>query len=203
MVRKINIYIEGDTKQKGIKNSITLRQGFKEFFRDIDKGNALNVKLCGGREDAIKIFLNDITFYPKSFLVLLVDAETSVRKGETPKIFLQKISDKFDFSEIDEDQCHLMVQAMESWFLADKESLAKYYGQNFKVKSLPQNPDVEKIRKKDIFNGLKNATKDTSKGEYKKGSDSGEILRRIDSQKVRDSAPHCERLFQVILDKIG
>ncbi len=204
MVKEILIYIEGDLKQKGNKNAITLRQGFREFFQEIVKESRTSIKpiLCGSRESTVRIFLGETSFGKESFLMILVDSEGEIGEGETPKIFLNKVSDKFDFSEIDEEQCHLMVQAMESWFLADKDCLAEFYGKDFNSNSLPQNPNVEKIQKKDILEGLKNATRRTKKGKYGKGNHSGEILQKIDAQKIRESAPHCERLFRIISDKI-
>ena len=42
-----------------------------------------------------------------------------------------------------------MVQCMEAWFLADKDSLAAYYGNNFKQNALPARPDIENIAKDD------------------------------------------------------
>ena len=96
-----------------------------------------------------------------------------------------------------------MVQTMESWFLADKERLAEFYGKDFNPKKLPQNENVELIPKKDVIKGLKEAARKTSKKEYGKGAHSGELLQKIDSQKVRAAAPHCDRLFKTISDKIG
>jgi len=205
MVKEVIIYIEGDTKQKGKGNAITLRQGFREFFQTLaeDIKVPIDLKLLGSREIAIKIFLSELNFFPESFSALLVDAEGEIDEKETPKTFLQKISAKFDFSNVDEEQCHLMVQLMESWFLADKEKLAEFYGKGFNINSLPKHTNVEKIPKSDVESGLKNAVRGTSKKEYKKGEHTGEILRIIDSNKVRSAAPHCERLFAVIIDKIA
>ncbi len=200
MVKEVVIYIEGDTKQKGKGNAITLRQGFREFFKDLAEEIKIpiDLKLVGAREFTIKVFLAEHENNLDSFSVLLVDSEGEISENETPKMFLQKISDKFDFKNVKDEQCHLMVQLMESWFLADKEKLAEFYGKDFNTKALPKNKNVEQIPKNDVINGLKKATQKTSKKEYGKGSHSGEILQRIDSQKVRESAPHCEKLFETI-----
>jgi hypothetical protein len=201
MVKEILIYIEGDTKQKGKGNAITLRQGFSQFFKELAEEIKIpiNIKLLGGREDTIRIFLSEQAFFPKSFMVLLVDSDAEIGENETPKSFLQKISPKFDFRKVKEEQCHLMVQLMETWFLADKEKLAEFYGKDFNAKALPQNKEVEKIPKNDVISGLENATRNCAKGRYGKGLHSGEILQRIDSSLVRQSAPHCEKLFAAII----
>lgn len=202
MVKEVIIYIEGDTKQKGKNSAITLRQGFREFFKNLteDIKVPIDLKLGGAREITIKIFLSEIGDYPTSFQVLLVDAEKEIDEKETPKMFLQKISPKFDFKNVRDEQCHLMAQTMESWFLADKEKLAEFYGKGFNLNALPKNTNVEKIAKADVEAGLKNAVRATSKKEYKKGEHAGEILRLIDSNKVQEAAPHCEKLFAAITE---
>ena len=93
-----------------------------------------------------------------------------------------------------------MVQVMESWFLADKEALRAFYGRGFRRKALPQRHDIEKISKQDVFNGLKNATKGTSKGRYNKGSHSFAILAMIDPKKVMDASRHAKQLVTMLTD---
>lgn len=205
MVKEVILYIEGDTKQQGKGNAITLRQGFREFFQPLAEEIKISIelKLLGSREIAIKIFLSELEFNSESFPALLVDAESEVDENDTPKTHLQKISPKFDFKNVKEEQCHLMAQTMESWFLADKEKLAEFYGKGFKVNALPKNVNVEKIPKTDVETSLKNAVRETLKKEYKKGEHAGEILRIIDSNKVRQSAPHCDGLFATIAGKFS
>ncbi len=95
-----------------------------------------------------------------------------------------------------------MVQVMESWFFADKETLAEFYGQNFNLNALKKNTNVEKIAKADVENRLSNATKNTQKGEYHKTRHGAKILELINPLKVREAAPHCERLFAVLINNI-
>lgn len=57
-----------------------------------------------------------------------------------------------------------MVQAMEAWFIADVETLKKFYGNGFKENSLPKTSNVEIITKDSLEPSLKNATRNTTKG---------------------------------------
>lgn len=91
-----------------------------------------------------------------------------------------------------------MVQCMESWFFADKESIAEFFGQNFNRNALRQNPNIETITKDDLFRDLKSATCNTQKGEYRKGNHSFELLARIDPQKVLEASPYAERFIQCV-----
>jgi hypothetical protein len=61
-----------------------------------------------------------------------------------------------------------MVQMMESWFHADKDALECYYKTGFRKAALKANPNVEEIAKQDLIDGLKAATKETTKGKYHK-----------------------------------
>lgn len=207
MIKEIRIYIEGDTKQKGKFNTISLREGFNHFFLGlIEKAKAKNITLrlimCGSKFETFKDFLNASKTYEESFVCFLLDSDAPLADSETPKSFLKKQNPLWHLDEADEDQCHLMIQLMESWFFADKEKLAEFYGQNFNQNALSKNANIEKIPKADVESGLANATTNTQKGEYHKTRHGAKMLELINSQKVRNSAPHCERVFTVILSKI-
>jgi hypothetical protein len=96
-----------------------------------------------------------------------------------------------------------MVQVMETWFVADAESVAAYYENHFHLKALPRHRDIEKVSKRDVISSLKNATRDSPKGEYHKSAHAPHILARINPQKVRAAAPNCDRLFREVLAKFA
>jgi hypothetical protein len=91
-----------------------------------------------------------------------------------------------------------MVQAMESWFHADRTALGEYYGGGFRESALSARTNVEDIPRADLFEGLKRATRDCQAGEYSKGQHSFKILGRIDPAKVRAASPHAERLLATL-----
>lgn len=207
MVKEIRIYIEGDTSQKGKNTDISLRQGFNSFFRElIEKAKEKNITLrpitYGSKFETFKKFIDGKREYPESFVLFLLDSDAPIDDNETPKTFLQKQNPNWHLNEAEENQCHLMVQMMESWFFADKEKLAEFYGKNFNFNSLSKHANVEKISKNDVENGLANATKNTQKGLYHKTRHGAKILEIVNPNKVRKSAPNCERLFKTILENI-
>ncbi len=208
MVKEIRIYIEGDTKNKGKNTDITLRQGFNIFFRElIDKAKSRNITLrpitYGSKFETFKKFLDGAREYQDSFVLFLLDSDAPIEENETPKTFLQKQNPTWHLQNAEENQCHLMAQMMESWFFADKDTLAEFYGQNFNRNALSKNTNVEKIAKASVESELENATKNTQKGVYHKTRHGAKILEIINPQKVRESAPHCEKLFKEILEIIG
>ncbi|MGZ3431195.1 MAG: hypothetical protein ACXWN0_05495, partial [Isosphaeraceae bacterium] len=73
--------------------------------------------------------------------------------------------DGWDLSDVEPEQIHLMVPCMEAWIAADPDGMALYYGQGFRLKSLPRRLNLEDEPKANLYSKLANATKDTSKGE--------------------------------------
>ena len=92
-----------------------------------------------------------------------------------------------------------MVQCMEAWFPADRETLAAVFGNGFRPGALPGQPNVERVRKQDVLEGLENATRNcsTQRG-YRKGRDSFDILSRLNPELVAAASPHAQRLLNTL-----
>ena len=183
MVNEVRIYMEGggDTKQ----GKRELREGMATFLRELrqharDRRVKWHLLACRGRHQAEEAFQNGIGQYPDAFCILLIGSEGPVS------------------GPLSDQQRHLMVQMMEAWFMADKENVAKYFGQGFNVNVLPQNPNVEQIPKAELEPKLKAAAKGTKKQTYEKIRDGCALLMCIGPAKVRDAAPHCARLFTTL-----
>lgn len=207
MVEGIRIYIEGDKKSKN--SNISLREGFSNFFNDLrDKAREKHIRfdviLGGNSAETFKDFLRGVKSHPNSFVTFLIDSDDEVSEEDTPKSFLQKQekSKNWEWKNVGDEQCQLMVQIMESWFLADVETLQSYYGQKFNSKAIPKTNDVEKIAKLEVENSLNRATQNTQKGIYHKIKHGAELLTRIDVIKIKQRAKHCQRIFQTIEEKI-
>ena len=202
MVKTVRFFIEGDKQERGKGGFISLRQGFTELFTKWAKDKSLEIefdnKLLGSRGEAVNIFLKFVDLYPNQPIFLLIDTEREKDIKESAKLFLKKDFPNSDFKKVKESQLHFMAQAMESWFLADKEKLAECFDQKFNSKALPAHKEVEKIPKKEVIEKLKTATKDTSngKGKYDKGTKAGKILKEIRPHLIIKNAPHGEKLFQ-------
>ena len=85
---------------------------------------------------------------------------------------------------------------MESWFLADRAALEKYYGQGFRQ---PGKQNIEEIPKGDVIDGLKAAARETKKEIYHKTQHGFEILERIDPSKVRTASKFADLFFIELL----
>ena len=98
--------------------------------------------------------------------------------------------------------CHLMVQSMESWFLADVSALKGYFGAGFSENSLPKRKDIENISKETVLASLRAATQDTGKGRYDKGNHSFDILKSIDPHRIISQSPWAKRFVVLISEKM-
>ena len=153
---------------------------------------------CGSREKTYDRFctaINDTK--DDSFIVLLVDSEAVVASGDSPWEHLRKCDNWIQPSAATDDSAQLMVQCMEAWFVADRQSLSEYFGKGFRPTALPAQ-DVEAIAKDDFEPTLQQATKSCSKGAYRKGRHSFELLECLDPSKVMESSPYARRLIDAL-----
>lgn len=200
MKKEIWIYIEGAGKGPAANR---LRTGFRAFLNPLyelaqQKGIKFHPPImCGSGVEAYKDFQTGLRSNNQAINILLVDAEKPVTENSA------WIHLKWDSLGLDDSHCHLMAQAMEAWLVADKDALSDFYKQGFNQNALPQNPRVEEIPKADLFDGLRRATEKTSKWQYHKTIHAPEILKRLDVGKVRQAAPHCERLFKTLTEKMS
>lgn len=203
MVKEIRIYIEGGGDSNNTKASI--RKGFSQFFKELvdlarSKEIGWKIIVCGSRNNAFRDFKNALESHQNAFNVLLVDAEAPV--NNSPWEHLNK-RDNWTPPEIDDIYCHLMVQTMEAWMIADVETLKNFYGKGFKENAIPKTLNVEKIDKSALASSLKEATRNTSKGEYQKIKHASKLLEMLDVEKVRQASFHCDGLFKILSEKMA
>jgi hypothetical protein len=203
VVSEIRIYVEGGGDCRQTKN--VAREGFSSFLKDIvqlarSKRIRWQIVVCGSRDQTFSDFVTALETHSDAFNVLLVDSEAPVH--HEPWQHLRERDTSWSIPAIGSEHCHLMVQMMEAWFVADIDALHRYYGQGFLESAIPRNPNVEEIDKERLESALKNATRHTSKGEYRKRHGL-EILKQINPTVVRQAAPHCDRLFVTLIGKIA
>jgi len=200
----LSLYVEGGgNKNKALKTEC--HQAFTTFITKAGLKKRPRIVVCGGRQNAYESFRTAIN--NNQAALLLVDSEEAVsathQNGDDSKTWnpwghlKAREGDRWTkpHNAADTD-CHLMVQTMEHWLLADRDALAEFYGQNFKTNQLPPptNP-IENILKADAYAALRAATQDTQKGAYGKGSHSFKILTTIDPEKVIAASPWAARLM--------
>ena len=204
-IAEIRIYVEGGGDSGHTKRR--LRGALGEFFRELrDLARARRARWeiipCGGRSSAFEDYQKALRSHPYAVNLLLVDSETAVC-AESPWQHLKCDSgDNWDNPGVEDKHCHLMVQVMEAWLVADRERLGEYYGQGFHENALPSNRNVEQINKRTLLDAMKRSTRDTTKGEYHKTRHAPMLLERIRPSEVRSRASFCDRLFKIVAAEI-
>lgn len=187
----ITIYVEG-----GGEGSLKpkCRKGFTEFIKRAGFEERMpRIMACGSRDNTYDKFKT--AHEDNKLCILLVDAEDSIKAGDKPWQHLNKRDGWSKPSNATEEQCHMMVLIMESWFLADKEALQEYYGQGFRADAIPQYNNVEIVPKDDVLDKLRQATRNTKKGSYSKGSHSFNILATLNPDKIKQASPYAKRFL--------
>jgi len=191
----VRIYVEG-----GFEGSTKsdCRRAFKTFLEKVITQGSFKVVASGNRQNAYEDFSSALRQHPDEYIILLVDSETAVTAKPWQHL---KTREGGNWSRPDgagDDQAHLMVQVMEAWFLADRETLATYYGQGFLKNSLPRQSDIEQIEKNRVFDALRHASKKTQKGSYHKTRHGFDLLELINPALVREASRHADDLFVVL-----
>jgi hypothetical protein len=132
-----------------------------------------------------------------------VDAESPIEEGSTAWDHLKKrVGDEWERpDESKDDQVFLMVQCMESWFLADREAVESWYDdQKFNATKLPPlvGGSIEPIPKDRVADGLEAATKSTQKSGYHKTKHGPSLLESIDPKKVVAASDYAAKMEQAL-----
>ncbi|HTG35162.1 MAG TPA: DUF4276 family protein [Thermoanaerobaculia bacterium] len=203
MVTEIRIYVEGGGNDKFTWRKI--REGFGQFLdplRQLARSRRVGWSIipCGPGSETLKEFMIGSRRNPDAFNILLVDSESQVVLPRREHLRQQA---GWDVSLLSEDQCHFMAQTVEAWIIADPDSLAGYYGQHFRRSVIPGHSDIEAVSKEQLLSTLKRATEKTQKGPYTKIRHCADLLGRLNRDRVRQRAAHCDLLFRTLEARLG
>lgn len=190
------LFVEGGGDAKTLRTAC--RNGFSEFLKKAGlQGCMPRIVSCGSRQNAYDDFC--IALSNGESAMLLVDSEDKIapallsfdKEGKVVADpwthLLCRVGDKWAKPKgANDNDCHLMVQCMEAWFLADRGTLQTFFGQGFNVNQLPPaTTSIEAVAKLQIYQSLADASKRCkTKAAYGKGEHSFKLLALIDPDKV-------------------
>ena len=198
---KAVVYVEGGSSRRSERTRFLL--AMRTFLRKgaTHGGNpppAPEVVVCGSRGEALRKFRRACSRPSATTPLLLVDAEGPVDWDRgSARDHLQRV-DNWNLRFTDDRSVHLMVQFMETWFVADPETVEAYYGKGFRKKALPAAADPERVGKSQVLSALKQATARTRRRRYDKTRDAPALLERLDSRRVATRCRGCARLLAVL-----
>lgn len=209
----MKLYVEGGGDSAALKTAC--RAGFSEFLSKAGlKGKMPRIVACGSRQNAYDSFCTAINSGEDA--LLLVDSEAPVpaecQQGDDPKSWhpwqhlKNRPGDQWDKPESANDaDCHLMVQCMEAWFLADRTNLQDFFGHGFNANALPpEGNKVESVAKEQIYQDLSAASRNCkTKAKYGKGEHSFKLLSLVLPDRVTAASPWAKRFIEITKEKMG
>ena len=186
----IKVFVEGAGTDSASRT--LCREGFSRFFRKLIQPGLRQPRIVasGPRDQAHSDFCAALR-QPNMLPILLVDAEAPVKGSDWWLHVRNRPGDRWPRPDgVSDEQLLLMVQCMESWFVADPATLERFYGQGFQASALPRNSDVGSIDKALLASSLKQATRNTrTKGEYHKVRHGLVLVGEIDPVEVMKRSP--------------
>ncbi|MER2600487.1 MAG: DUF4276 family protein [Caldilineales bacterium] len=195
----IKLYVEGAGQNNDLQRT-RCRQAFHTFFKNAGVVRNPRVIACGARGKTYEMFCHDVqSAQPDVLPLLLVDAESALSPDHSSWQHL-KYHDNWERpAKAKDDQVFLMVQVMETWFLADPAAMYNYFGAGFSEAYFKAWPRLEEIAKEDVYSVLEAATA-RCKRPYKKKDKSAdlsfEILCDLDPSKVEATCPNAKFLLE-------
>lgn len=191
----IKLYIEGGGD--GPLLDTLFRQGWRQFFEAAGLAGRMPGVVRGqGRTQTLDLFATAVA-NPRGGTVplLLVDSEDPVTVGQSVWQHL-KARDNWEqpYGAAD-DQAFLMVQVMETWFLADRDLLKSYFGTSLRESHLRQWPHLEAVPKLTVLDALEKSTAGCQR-HYAKGKVSYELLGKLSPDRVETACPHAKALLE-------
>ena len=203
----MKLYVEGGGNRRNLKTAC--RRGFTEFLKRAGVTQRPRIIAAGGGADALDRFR--IALGNNEPAMLLIDSEGRVnaehQQGDSvnwkPWAHLAPRGDDWHKPNAAQDMdCHLMVQCMEAWLIADREALAAFFGPQFQENQLPHSTSqAESIDKDELLEKLKKATKGCKGNGYDKGSHSFELLEEINPARVMAASPWAERFISFLKER--
>jgi len=129
------VFFEGGGDKEATQSRC--REGLSNYCAKLKPPSSrLRIVAGGGREQTFDKFRTAaLDGRSGEVFALLVDSEGPV-SANTPAEHL-RVCDGWDFTGLLNHKVFLMVQAMEAWFLADRDALATFYDGGFLAKRLP------------------------------------------------------------------
>ncbi len=208
----MKVYVEGGGDSNALRTEC--RRGFREFLEKAGlKGNMPSIIASGGRQSAYNDYCTAIANGETA--MLLIDSEAPVDANHQPdgpngcqpwQHLKARGGDGWDKPHhANDSECHLMVEVMESWFLADRKTLKSFFDPGFRENQLPAATNsIESLAKLDVYRALENATAHCkTKAPYGKGAHSFKLLAKIDPAMVTTASPWAKRFVDTLKEKMS
>jgi hypothetical protein len=144
---------------------------------------------CGGRGQAFRDFrvALEAVAEPDRTCMLLVDSEDVVTLTAWEHVLRRDAWDRP--RDAADPQLQFMKTCMETWIVADRAALRRYFGSHLRESALPPLVELESRSRADIQDALARSTAACPLGAYRKGAVSFKILAQLDPRELRVRLP--------------
>ena len=191
------IYLEGGGNSKELR--VRCREGFRKLLEQCGfSGRMPRLVACGSRGATYGDFRTGRA--QADYVALLIDSEDPVANIDaTWDHLLQRDGWEKPASASDE-QVLLMTTCMETWIIADRQTLQKHYGSRLQASALPSD-DLERRDRDQVQTALARATRGCSNA-YAKGKRSFVILAELDPSVLATCLPSFKRVRDILTRKL-
>ena len=204
---KVKVYVEGggDSREQHIR----CREGFRKLMEKAGFIGAMPGFVAGGgREQTFDRFKHACTATRQNeYPVLLVDSEDPLEvqgdslgpESPVPWAHLKKRDGWTRPPHANHDQAQLMTTCMETWILADRDALVRFFGQHLDRNALLPLDKLEIRSRHKVQESLQKATARCGKGRgYKKGDRSFKVLAELEPDKLEQVLKHFVRFKRTL-----
>lgn len=162
------------------------------------------VAACGSRGAVYERFIKAHANGTSDYVAMWIDSEEPMADIEDAWLHLAKVTTVPQWKQPDGAANHqvlFMTTCMETWFVADRETLRSHYGAQLQESSLPAVHDLESRSRQDVQNKLLHATR-ACKNAYAKGKQSYLLLEKLNPDVLRKHLPGFVRVQRILDDKL-
>jgi hypothetical protein len=198
---KAIIYIEGGGDSKELH--VRCREGFRKLLESSGfKGKMPRLVACGGRGSTCDDFKTAHASNKAEYMAILIDSEAPVTEPEQTWEHLKVCEDLEQPDGADDEQVLFMTTCMETWIIADLDTLRRHYGSNLQESALPSLVNLEQRDHHYIQDSLKHATRKCSNA-YTKGKRSFEVLGKLTPQTLETYLASFQRVIRILNEKLN
>jgi hypothetical protein len=198
-----SIYLEGGGDSKELHTRC--REGFRKLLENCGfKGRMPRLVACGGRNATFDDFkTSHMNRGATNYVAMLIDSEEVVVDITAAWEHLQNVQTVQKWvrpTEASDDQVLFMTTCMETWIVADRNTLTEHYGDDLQESALPPLADLEERPRHDIQDQLAHATRNCTNA-YEKGKRSFILLGKL-SPTTLQKLPSFARVRQILQKKL-
>jgi hypothetical protein len=193
----VRIYLEGGGHSKELHTRC--QKAFHELLKSCGFAKRMpKLVACGSRFEAYDRFrtaqqkgrLGDLVF-------LWIDSEDPMADIAATWTHLKERDNWVKPQGATDDQVLMMTTCMETWIVADRQTLREHYGQHLRDSGLPTIANLELRTRDFVQEALKTATAECA-NRYEKGKRSFQIFARLNPDALKAYLPSFERAMEIL-----